>query len=114
MGSIIWNTIVDHIPWWVYMVGGTIGIGALLWFFSPVLIPLWNVLPTPVKAVLIGVSAAFLAWIAGRNVGRHNAEEGERRRNADALRKRTEVDREVTNMSGKQTEDKLRDRWSRD
>jgi hypothetical protein len=96
------------------MVLGVGGVGALFYFFSPILIPLWNMLPTPLKAVLIGVSAAFLAWIAGRNVGRHNAEEEERRRNAEALQKRTEVDREVTNLSGKQAQDKLRDRWSRD
>lgn len=114
MADIIWNTIVDHIPWWVYMVLGVGGLGALFYFFSPILVPLWNMLPTWLKATLIGISAAFLAWIAGRNTGRRNAEEEERRKNAEALQKRTEVDREVNNLSGKQTQDKLRDRWSRD
>lgn len=113
MADIIWNTIVDHIPWWVYMVVGTLGIGALFYFFSPVLIPLWNMLPTPVKVALAGITAAFLAWIAGRNIGRRNAEEEERRRNADALKKRTEVDSAVDKMDKKTVNSEL-DKWRRD
>lgn len=114
MFDIIWNTIVDHIPWWVYMVAGTLGLGALFYFFSPILVPLWNMLPTWLKAALIGISAAFLAWIAGRNTGRHNAEEEERRKNADALKTRTEVDREVGKISGGEAQKRLRDRWGLD
>lgn len=114
MADIIWNTIVDHIPWWVYMVLGVGGIGALFYFFSPILVPLWNMLPTWLKAALIGISAAFLAWIAGRNAGRHNAEEEERRRNADAMKKRVEVDNVVDKKSSSQVQKDLRDRWSSD
>jgi hypothetical protein len=114
MFDIIWNTIVDHIPWWVYMVAGTAGIGALFYFFSPILVPIWNMLPTWLRAALIGTVAAFLAWIAGRNTGRHNAEEEERRRNADAMRKRNEVDNAVDKKSDSQVQQDLRNRWSSD
>lgn len=113
MFSIIWNSIVDHVPWWVYMVLGTAGVGALFYFFSPILIPIWNMLPTPLKVALGGLAAAFLAWIAGRNMGRHNAEEEERRRNADALKKRNEVDNAVNRMDKKDVDAGL-DRWRRD
>ncbi|WP_194474510.1 hypothetical protein [Bradyrhizobium sp. CCBAU 51753] len=112
--SIWFNWIVDHIPLWVWLTIAAAGAGATFYFFSPILLPIWAALPAPVRVALIGVGAALLAFLGGRYRGRANAEEEERRRNADALAKRTEVDREVSNLSDKQAEDRLRDRWSRD
>ena len=114
MGEIIWNTIVDHIPLWGWMVIIALPIGALLYFFYPILIPLWKALPTPVKAVLIFIVGLFLAFMGGRYKGRANAEEEQRRRERDALKTRTEVDHEIDNKSGSQVNKDLRDRWSRD
>lgn len=114
MSSIIWNSIVDHIPLWGWFVIIGAPIGAALYFASPILIPLWHALPTPVKAVLIFVGGVGLAFLGGRYRGRANAEAEQRRREAQALQKRTEVDREVDSLSDKQTADRLRDRWTRD
>lgn len=110
----IWNMIVDSIPWWVYAVVGTAAIGTVLWFASPIVLPIWHLIPLPARVAIVGVGAAFLAWIAGRNRGRANAEEEERRRNAEALQKRTEVDRDIGKMPDNEIDQKLRDRWSRD
>lgn len=110
----LWNYIIDHIPLWGWIVIIGVPVGAALYFFSPILIPLWRALPTPVKAVLIFVGGLFLAFMGGRYRGRQNAEEQERRRNAEALQKRTEVDHEIDSISDKEAQKRLRDRWTRD
>jgi threonine/homoserine/homoserine lactone efflux protein len=109
----IWNYILDHIPLWGWIVIIGAPIGALLYFFAPILLPIWRMIPMPVRLVLMGIGAAFLAFMGGRYKGRANAEEEERRRNAEALQKRNEVDSEVDRQTDKQTADRLRDRWTR-
>jgi membrane protein implicated in regulation of membrane protease activity len=109
----IWDFIIDHIPpvvWWTL---GLAGGGALLYFFYPVLLPIWRMLPAPVKAVLVAAAAAAIAYLTGRYRGRADADEQERRRNAEALKKRTEVDSEVGNLSDKEARNRLHDRWTR-
>lgn len=114
MIQMILNAIIDSIPWWGWVIIVGTPIAALLYFFYPILIPLWRMLPLWIRALIIGVGAAFIAWMGGRHVGRENAREEERRRNADALRKRTEVDREVGSLNEGEAEKRLRDRWGSD
>jgi membrane protein implicated in regulation of membrane protease activity len=114
MAGMIWNAIVDHIPLWGWLIIFGLPAAAALYYASPILIPLWRMLPTPVKAILIGISGAVLAYLGGRYKGRADAEEQDRRRNAEALQKRTEVDRDVDKLSRSDAEKKLRDRWGRD
>lgn len=114
MLNIIWDLIVDHIPLWGWFVIIGAPIGAALYFASPILIPIWNMMPTPVKVVLGGLVAGFLAYMGGRYRGRQNAEEQERQRNADAMRKRNEVDHDVDSKTPAQVQKQLRDRWSSD
>lgn len=109
----LWNLIVDHVPVWVYVVVGGLAIGAAFYFFSPILIPLWRLMPTWLKVLLGGATATFLAYMGGRNRGRSDADEETRRQNEDALRKRVEVDNEIKTMDEK-TVDKRLDRWMRD
>lgn len=110
----IMNYILDHIPLWGWFIIIGVPAGALLYFFGPILLPIWRMLPLPVRVALIGIGAAFLAFMGGRYKGRWNAEEEERRRDAQSLQKRTEVDHDVDMQSDAQTADKLRDRWTRD
>lgn len=113
MFEMIWNSIIDHIPLWLWIV--IIGLPSLAAFYylSPILIPIWNLMPGWLKWTLAGIGAIFLAIMGGRYKGRKDAEEEERRKNADALKKRTEVDHDVQNLDNKGVQDKLRD-WSRD
>jgi hypothetical protein len=113
MLGMIWNSIVDHIPLWGWVVIFGVPSIVALYYLSPILLPIWRLLPTPVKGLLIGVGAAVLAYLGGRYKGRANAEEEERRRNAEALRKRVEVDNEIGKLSASEADKKLRDRWSR-
>lgn len=108
------NWIIDHIPLWLWIVIVAVPTGALLYFFGPILLPLWRMLPLTVRVALIGIGAALLAFMGGRYRGRANAEEEERRRDAQSLQKRTEVDHDVDVLSDKQTKDRLDKRWSRD
>ncbi len=114
MADLIWNSIIDHIPIWGWVVIIGLPIGAALWFFGPVLLPIWLKIPLPIRLTIMGIGAAFLAYMGGRYRGRQNAEEQERQRNAEAMQKRTEVDHEIDSISGKEAEKRLRDRWSRD
>lgn len=110
----IWNWIIDHIPLWGWLVI-VFGVGGVILAYAyPVLLPIWRMLPTPVKAGLITIGALILAFLGGRYRGRRNAEEEQRKRDAQALQKRTEVDHEVDKLTDTQTKDRLRDRWTRD
>jgi hypothetical protein len=108
------NWLIDHIPIWGWIIIIGLPVMAAFYFASPVLIPLWNVLPKWLKVTLGVIAAVFIAFMGGRYRGRANAEEEDRRRNAEALRKRQEVDNETNRMLGGDVDKKLRDRWSRD
>jgi len=112
MLGIIWNSIIDHIPLWGWMVIFGVPSIIALYYLSPILLPIWRMLPAPVQGILLAVAAAGIAFLGGRYRGRANAEEEERRRNAEALQRRTEVENEVGNMSGSDVNKKLRDRWT--
>jgi membrane protein implicated in regulation of membrane protease activity len=112
--SWIMSTILDHIPLWLSLtICGAIAIVAL-YFLSPILIPIWRALPTPVKVGLGTALAVVIAILGGRYKGAKDERDKQAARDAQSIQKRTEVDHEVTNLSEKQTSDRLRDRWSRD
>lgn len=112
-GGIICNWIVDAIPLWGWFIIIGAPVGVLLFYFGPVLLPIWRMLPAPLRGIMIAIAVGLFAWLGGRHKGRANAEAAERRRNAEALQKRTEVDREVSTKSDKQVHSDLR-RWQRD
>lgn len=112
--SMIWNSIIDHIPLWGWMIIFGVPTIFALYYLSPILLPIWRMLPTPVKGLLLAIGAGLLAYLGGRYKGRANAEEEERKRNAEALQKRVEVDRDIDSKTGSQVQKDLRDRWSRD
>jgi len=113
MTQLIANYVLDHIPLWAYLVGGALLVGALLYFFSPVLIPIWNMLPKPIKVVLMGIVAVLGAYLGGRYKGSQDEREAERKRDAEAQNKRNEVDNEVDRKSADEVSKDL-DPWYRD
>lgn len=114
MLDMIWNSIIDHIPLWGWIVIFGVPSIVALYYLSPILLPIWRALPTPIKGIILAVGAGLLAYLGGRYKGRANAEEEARRRDAEAIQRRTEVDRAVDSKSGSQVNKDLRDRWSRD
>lgn len=113
MFEIIWNSIIDHIPLWGWIViFGVPGIVAL-YYLSPILLPIWRMLPAPVKGIILAIGAGLLAYLGGRYKGRKDADEEGKRRDAAAEKTANEVTNEVGHMSGKEAQDQLHDRWSR-
>jgi threonine/homoserine/homoserine lactone efflux protein len=107
------DAILDHIPWWGWLIIIGVPTGAVFYFFSPIIIPLWTATPRWLKALLMFVGAVFVAFMGGRYRGRANAEQEERERNADALQKRQEVDNDIGKLSEDDVQKRL-DRWRRD
>lgn len=105
--------LLDWMPWWVWpaLIGLALLVTMNLWL--PVATLIWNRLPVSVRWVLVGVGTAGLAYLAGRNRGRRNALEEQRRREAQAIQKRLEVNRRVDRMTPEEA-DKEDDRWVRD
>lgn len=113
MATMIWNSIVDHIPLWGWIVIFGVPSIVAMYYLSPILLPIWRMLPIPVQVFLGAAGAALLAYLGGRYKGAHDKEEEERRRNAEALQKRTEVNNAVDKLGNKEAEKQLRDRWTR-
>lgn len=103
MLAIIWNAIVDNIPWWGYVLAGL----AALAFAYPYLAPVWALLPKPVKIVIGAVVAGFLAYIAGRNRGAANARLADKEKRDNAIRNRLEVADKVSKMTPTQVDAEL-------
>lgn len=99
----IWNSIVDNIPWWVYLVGVIVAAALTYQFWAPI----WALLPKPVKIALGAVGAVFVAYIAGRNRGAANARARDKDRADNAVRNRNEVNQRVQNMTPKQVDEEL-------
>lgn len=104
--------IIDWVPLWLWVVGGGVLAIATAPLWMPIARGLWAILPTPAKVLLAGIVAALGAYIAGRNRGRRNAQEEQRRKDAAAERTRVETDREVGNLSDDELDKRLK-RWER-
>jgi len=99
MMDIIWNYVLDHTPIWVWLVILFGGVGALFYFFSPVLIPLWNITPRWIKVTLAFILSVILAALAGRYRGRKDADEERRKNDAAAIQNREKTHDEIQNLS---------------
>ena len=109
----MWDMVANSIPWWVYLTVGVAAVGTALWFASPIILPIWHLIPLPARVALAGVGAAFLAWIAGRNKGARDARELQRRNDAEAIKNHDEVQKEVRNLTPAERDKRL-DGWMRD
>lgn len=106
------NWIIDQIPWWVWLVL-TVGIvGGLMAFFYPVLLPIWNLTPKPIKIALGAIGAGLLTYFAGRNKGHKDFQQKMEKDNAKAVETRSQIDQDVRNRSPTQLDRDL-DKWMR-
>jgi hypothetical protein len=105
----MFDAIIDHIPWWAWLIIVGVPASVLLLYFKPI----WDAFPQWLKGSILLVGALAVAFLGGRYRGRANAEEEERERNASAIAKRQEVDNEIGKLSDEAVQDRL-DRWRRD
>lgn len=104
---------MDQIPWWLYILIAVPLIGGLMYFLSPVLIPLWRMTPTWVKGVGGFLLALGLAFVSGRNKGSRDAKEMQKRRDAEAVQNRERIHREVDHLNEPDVDKRL-NKWMRD
>lgn len=104
----------DYVPWWVWLMFSTLGIGgglaALIFFVPaalPVLLSLWNRCPLWLKAVLVGITGGFFAYLAGRNTGAANERGRMKEKEDNAVRNRLEVSQDVKRMTPTQVDKEL-------
>lgn len=113
MWEAIAANIANQIPWWVYLAVGLAAVGSALWFASPIVLPIWRMIPLPARVAFAGIGAAFLAWIAGRNKGARDARTLQRENDARAIKNHDEVQKEVRNLSPAERDRRLNE-WMRD
>lgn len=104
----LWNWIINSIPLWAWIaLAGTALIATYsLWG------PVWAMLPTKVKVVLIGIATLGGAYLAGRYKGAHDERAIQKARQREALQKRQEVDHAVDGMPTQEVDTQL-DKWTR-
>jgi len=100
------------IPLWAWVSLVVLAAIPTLYFLGPILLPIWRMLPTWLQALLLGIGAVLLAWAGGRYAGAKTERDEQKRRDANALRNRAEVDQNVGNLSNKDLRDQL-NRWNR-
>jgi len=103
MLQIVWNAVVDNIPWWGYVIAAAVALG----FVYPYLAPVWALLPKPVKVAILAIAAAFTAYIAGRNRGAANARLADKEKRDKAISNRLDVNRRVDNMKPSEVDAEL-------
>lgn len=104
----------DYVPWWVWLMFSTLGIGgglaALIFFVPaalPVLLSIWNRCPLWLKAVLVGITGGVFAYLAGRNAGSRNERARMKEKEDSAVRDRLEVKRETQKKTPSQVDEEL-------
>lgn len=105
--------IFAQVPWWAWLILVSPFVGAAFYFFGPVIMAIWAVVPRPVKWVLGGVLAFTLAFFAGRNKGIKLQKEQQKRLDERAVQKRQEIHDEVQKLD-QPSLDKRLDKWMRD
>lgn len=97
------NLIIDAVPFWVWLViaGVVLALTAQFW------LPLWNLLPRPVRALVVGTGAVIAAYGFGRNKGFRNARERQRQADANAIKNRLDVSDEVAKLKPEERDARL-------
>jgi hypothetical protein len=102
--------IFDNIPWWVWLLLAGGGGGALLALVPGALafvIGVYNAMPVWLRWVTGAAIVAWLAHIAGRNIGRANARAEQDALDRRARDKATEVNRNVDKLDQDQVDSQL-------
>jgi len=105
--------ILDHVSPWVWVIVG-LGIAGTLWFyFSPIIITLWNLTPRPIRIAIGAIAALIAAVIYGRHRGAQDERDAQQKREAGAVDTRRKIDEDVEKSSDADVDKRL-SRWMRD
>lgn len=104
---------IDMVPWYVWLLPAPIIVGLLLVFAGPWVLGIWNMLPRPVKLVLMFVGTLGIAFFMGRSQGNKAARDRQRKLDEKAIQTRQETHDEVKALPDDKL-DKRIDKWMRD
>lgn len=96
-------------PWWIWPLIGAAIVIPLLQYIAPI----WSLLPSWAKTAIIAVSSLFVAWWAGRNKGKRDADEARKQADAKAEQRREAKNVEIQKLDPKTRDDRL-SQWNRD
>lgn len=99
----------NYVPWWVWLVAAIIAAVLTYQFW----LPIWAMLPRPVKVLVAAIAAVLTAYVAGRNKGSKDERDRRAKADAHAIQNRKDVDDEVRNLPTDDLDRRL-DRWMRD
>lgn len=105
--------ILDHVPPWVWLIAGLGGFGVLWFYFSPIIIAIWNLTPKPIRIALGAVGALIAAVMWGRYRGAKDEREAQKKREAGAVDTRSKINEDVKKSSDADIDKRL-SRWMRD
>lgn len=101
--------LIDLVPWWLWALLGVIALAASWqWWW-----PLWAALPRWLKEALVAIATGILIYLAGRNRGTANERARQKAADAQAIKRRKEIDDEVARLPPADRDRRL-DRWMRD
>jgi len=112
MGHFV-DLFLGWVPVWGWIALCIVIVAPVMFYAGPVIVPIWRMLPGWLQALLAGIGAALLAYAAGRYKGASTERNEQARREAGAIKNREQVNRDVDNLTEKDTRDQLA-RWNRD
>lgn len=104
--------ILNHTPPWIWVVAALAIAGTLWFYFSPIIIGVWNLTPKPVRIALAAIASLGLAIVYGRYKGSKDERDAQREREARARDTRNEINEDVNKATDDQLDRRL-DRWMR-
>lgn len=107
------NSYLNAVPLWVWLVLCGISAAVVFYFLSPIIIPIWTLMPKWLKITLGALGAVLAAFIGGKHAGAKNERDLQKERDARADQTGREVRNEIEKLSPADRDKRL-DRWLRD
>ncbi len=104
---------LSMIPLWVYVAGGLVIALPLMYFFGPVIMGIWRIMPNWVRVALGAVVALFGVFVYGRHKGYKSYKKHQENLDHHAVENRRKIHDEVEKLTPTDV-DKRIDRWMRD
>lgn len=104
---------ISSIPLWVWITLVALIAGLLFYFFSPVILGIWRLMPNWLRITLGAIFAALGIYAAGRHKGYKDVKAREDELNKKAAENRRKIHEDVQKLNPTDTDKRL-NKWMRD